>query len=821
MNVEESAPDYGHSGAESGKPSLGSASAAYTSVGIYRLDAADRLIEAGPMLARMLGYASVEALIAARSDFRASLYESPDHALRIESELQAHDCVKNLRAKALHADGSSIAIAESALTLHDADGKKTGEAGVLIELGEGMGADMALMHSEEMYRTLVERSQDGIFVHRNKRILYANAIMAHMLGYEPEELIGQNVERFFASSELERIARIRDARRSGKDEIFHYKIWLLARDGETRIPVSIHSGPIPYMGDVAILGTVRDLSAEYASQEAEERYRNLAEHTPVGIYQSTPDGKLISANPALAHMLGYGSVDQFKAEVEHLSAVYLDADGRERLLAKLETDGEVHEEELRMRRRDGGEMWLAETSRVVHDEEGNPLRYEGVIQDISARKAAEEELRYRATHDALSGLANRRLLRERLDEALKETRREGIVRDALLFIEMDAVKRVNDSLGHTHGDRLLKEAAARLRQVTRPEDTVCNYGGGQFAVLAVGINHASEAQALAERIEEVFDEPFRLVGYDIHAHAAIGIAMCQPNSVSPETVLREADAAMAAGKRLGESAHVLFDDTIRNAAMERLELEAAVRGGIERGEFETYYQPICDIGTGKAVAFEALLRWNHPERGLLAPGSFLTVAEETGLILDIGWEGLAEVLAACASWQTPEREVAVSFNLSNRQFHIEGLAERVAEALKTSRLPARLLNIEVTEEVFVNNPARARRIFNRLRTLGVHFHLDDFGTGYSGLAYLSNFSFDALKIDRSFTSRLPEDERTRAVVRTIVTLARDLGLEVVAEGVERAEEVTALKAMNCRLAQGYLYGAAMDNAAALALLQGQ
>jgi len=339
-------------------------------------------------------------------------------------------------------------------------------------------------------------------------------------------------------------------------------------------------------------------------------------------------------------------------------------------------------------------------------------------------------------------------------------------------------------------------------------------------ILAYNVQHEADVVELAERIEAALEEPFHVDEHEIYNQATIGIALGRREYEMPEDILRDADSAMAAGKRLGKVCHVVFNASIHVAAMERLETEVALRTGLSRGEFDCYYQPIVDVNNDRVVSFEALLRWHHPRHGLLSPGSFLQVAEETGLIVPLGWGSLSFALAACREWRACSEggAIAVAVNLANAQFRLPQLSERIAHALEQAQMPPESLHLEVTERVFVETPALARRTLNRLHALGVRLYLDDFGTGYSALSYLRELPFDALKIDRSFTEALPRDARTAAIVRNIISLANDLDLTVVAEGVEYPEQAKILSDMGCHLFQGHLYGEAVSREESVKLI---
>ncbi|MGH8225028.1 MAG: putative bifunctional diguanylate cyclase/phosphodiesterase, partial [Gammaproteobacteria bacterium] len=567
-------------------------------------------------------------------------------------------------------------------------------------------------------------------------------------------------------------------------------------------------------------GMLEDVSSRRAAEQALERsellFRTLIENAHVGVFL-VREGRLSYVNQAFAAMLGYREEELLGRPVTSLAAPQFKRCAEDLSLLAESKEGRI-ERECTLIASDGVRQVIGGISAAVArlgDESVTIV----TVRDLTAQKATESELRHHANHDPLTGLPNRMLFREHLAAVLDESRRDGVQRHALLFAELDAFRLVTDSLGHVEGDRLLTEAVPRFQRVAGEGGVICRYGGGEFALLVEGITDRSEAEAFAERIKAEFAAPFRLGDHEIHTQLTIGIVLCGPDYESPEAVLRDADAAMATGKRVGETNHVLFDNTVRNAAMDRLQVESALRAGIARGEFELHYQPIYDLARDRLDSFEALLRWRHPERGMLEPDSFLHIAEETGLLIDLGWDGLDAALAACADWRALGADIAVSVNLSNQQFRAVQLTDRIASALERSKLPPRLLHLEITEKVFVDNPALARRTLKRLHALGVELHLDDFGTGYSALSYLSELPFDALKIDRSFVQQLPHGPRARAIVRTIIALARDLGLGVIAEGIERSEQSAALTAMDCALAQGHLLGAPLPAEDALALVK--
>ncbi len=783
--------------------------------GLYKLDARGCLSWADPALAKLLGHASVDELLAARHYFRADLYQDSGHAEWLERWVHQHDELRNAEAVILRADGRRRVVSENLRILRNDRREKQGEEGELVDLGDWSAIEGAWTRTQYRYRTLLEQSQDGVFVAREGRYTYVNVPYARMLGYEPHEMIGRRVEPVFAPDQRAFYNHLWRGRQGKHWEEAVYETRLLHKEGHA-VPVSVNAGPLPVLGEDAALGTVRDLSDQHANRElsemAEARYRAVVRHASVGVYRSTRAGELLGANQPLVDMLGYDSMADFKSSVRHIEDVYVKPDRREALLARLEKEGEIRDVELRLYRRGGREAWFLETSRLVRDDPDYPVCYEGILVDITERKLAERKLRYMASHDPLTQLPNRELTRERLRVMLETARGKCMAHGAVLRVDLNVLKRINDSLGYAQGDRLLKEAARRLYEAVGEAGSVSRHEGDAFVVLAPTIMKARMAENLAEAIEQVFVEPITVAGHNIQVQTAIGIVMCEPQSDNVEAVLRDADAAMMACKRrIGrDSGHLLFDNAIRVAAVSRLQLETDMRAGLERGEFEMHYQPIYRMDDSKLVGFEALARWRHPQKGLLEPAAFIGVAEQTGLILQLGRATLVPVLRDCARWQAHADNIFVAFNLSDRQFHTPGLVPTIALELGRAGLASRLFHIEVTESVFVADPVAARKIIKQLHELGVQLYLDDFGTGYSGLSYLNELSFDALKIDRGFIEGLVRDKRTRAIVRHIITLAHDLDIGVVAEGIESEEEAAVLRGLNCALGQGYLYGAAIS-----------
>ena len=432
----------------------------------------------------------------------------------------------------------------------------------------------------------------------------------------------------------------------------------------------------------------------------------------------------------------------------------------------------------------------------------------------------KEHFRHAAFHDSLTGLPNRAMFTELLKAEIESSDRRRGHLFAVLFLDLDRFKNINDSLGHTHGDLLLVAFAERLERTLRPVDTLARFGGDEFAILLSGMTDATDAVKVAQRIHDELSQPFVLDKNSAFATASIGIALSSSGYEKPEDILRDADTAMYRAKENGKARYELFDHAMHARAVSRLQLESDLRQAVEKNEFCVYYQPIVSLQTGRLAGFEALVRWNHPRRGLVSPVDFIPVAEETGLIVTIGQWVLNEACAQVRKWQIESpghRSLSLSVNLSARQVAQPDLLEQIKEALDTSKLSPHCLKLEITESVVMENAEAAALMFKQLRSLGVQLSIDDFGTGYSSLSYLHRFPLNYLKIDRSFVMRLTTDN-DNAIVRTISTLARNLGMEVIAEGIETEEQHQQLKMLGCEFGQGYLFSRPVDHEGVARLL---
>ena len=429
-----------------------------------------------------------------------------------------------------------------------------------------------------------------------------------------------------------------------------------------------------------------------------------------------------------------------------------------------------------------------------------------------AQGLAQERLAHDATHDALTGLPNRAHFTDRLHQVISGRKECSDRSFAVLFLDADRFKVINDSLGHMFGDQLLIGIAERLKKCLRPGDMVARLGGDEFTVLLEHIQDQSEAVLVAERVQKELSQPFDLSDREVFTSASIGIAL-DIGYNQPEEILRDADTAMYRAKLMGKARYQVFDKNMHSDVMNVLEIETDLRRGVDRKEFCVHYQPIMSLKTERITGFEALIRWQHPERGLLLPDDFIRVAEETELIIPIGEYVLFEACRQVRTWQTRSLEYAelsVSVNLSCKQFQQPGLSKLVSRVLQETGLEPRFLSLEITESVVMDNIEAAVITMKELRALGVQLSIDDFGTGYSSLSYLHRFPMNTLKIDRSFVSNMHQNNENMEIVRTIVMLARNLGMDVIAEGLETEPQLWKLLMLGCDYGQGYFFYAPAD-----------
>ena len=651
-----------------------------------------------------------------------------------------------------------------------------------------------------------------------------------IVGLRPEDFEGNYdaYMRYIHPDDRERLDRVvRDAVTKVKPFAIDHRV--VRPDGEVRL---LHCRGDVLKGDdssaVRVVGTAQDVTeqrrADAALREAEERFRTAFDNAPLGMalvaVGKGDAGRLLRVNDALCEITGYPASELLGRDIQAITHPEDVATDRELLLKLMRGEISTYKSEKRFIHADGHVIWVLQRGSIVRDDEGQPLYGIGQLQDVTERRDFERQLAHQALHDSLTGLPNRTLLFDRLAHALARAARSGQT-VAVLFIDLDNFKVINDSLGHGAGDALLVDVGKRLCEVLRSSDTVARFGGDEYVMLCEELRGERDAVAAAERVSEAFAEPFEVLGEVQQVSASIGVALAASPEAEPESLIRDADAAMYRAKEVGPARYELFDEEMRARAMRRLEIERALRRALEEGELTLFYQPVVSLPTGRVVAAEALLRWESPKRGLVGPAEFIGVAEETGLIVPIGEWVLAEACRRAAAWRAAHGPSApmVQVNVSARQVTQSHLPAAVGRALADAGLPPAALGLEITENALIEEAEVPREVVGRLKEIGVRVLLDDFGTGYSSLSYLNRFSIDTLKVDRSFVAQLDGPDADPSIVSAIVGMSTALGLTVVAEGVETAAQADTARSLGCVLAQGHLYAPPMPAASMDELLE--
>jgi diguanylate cyclase (GGDEF)-like protein/PAS domain S-box-containing protein len=680
------------------------------------------------------------------------------------------------------------------------------------DVDESRRAVERLGDAEARFRSAFESSAIGMTITGlDARFVRVNGAFARLVGRSVRELCGAAVRDVSHPDEWEADRELVRELVANPGGIVQREKRYVRPDGTEALAllsvsaVAGADGTAQYL-IAQMVDVTQQRAAERALAAREAEYRALAEHSNDFLARHDLDGRYLYASPAAERLLGYRPDELLGRTAWEVGLVHPDdAEGPRSLRRAIEDGHQTATAAWRVVRRDGTTRWVETAVRAVPDADGRPAQVVAVTRDVSERKDAELRLARQALHDALTGLPNRALFQDRLEQALRRAQRSGSG-VAVLFIDLDRFKLINDSFGHTAGDRLLIDVAARLRGVLRPADTIARFGGDELTILCEDLEGETGALGIARRIAAAFDEPFVVDDGEAFLQASVGIAMAGAGA-TPEDLVRDADAAMYKAKERGRSRIEVFDEAMRADARERVATESALRRAIARDELCVHVQPVVRIGDGRVQGFEALVRWEHPERGLVPPGEFIPLAEETGLIVPIGNWVLRETCRTLRRWHTELGApwVQCSVNLSVRHLQQPDLVATVRSALEEHGVPPNRLVLEITESAVMENGAATVETLHALRALGVRLALDDFGTGYSSLAHLHRFPLDILKIDRSFTAGLGDDDDGASIAGAIVSLAAALGLTTVAEGIEDSAQQRHLERLGCTFAQGFLF----------------
>jgi len=778
-------------------------------VGMILKGAEGETLESNPALRRMLGYGEEELRGMVRSDYTHPEDAGRDAELYRQLLAGERDSFR-MEKRYVRKDGSVMWGRLSVSRIEGVESEPAFAVGVVEDITENREAKQEIERLNRQNRLILDSAGEGIYgLDREGNTTFVNPAAAALTGFDPAELIGKDQHEVIHHSRSDGTpypreecpihAAIRDGEvRRVDNEVFWRK------DG-TAFPVAYTSTPI--LEDDEVVGTVVTFTDVTERKESEGWLRTIVGNVPVVLFALDREGVFTLSEGKGLEALGLESSEVVGRSVFE---VYRDVPEIAQHVRRT-LDGEEVSATVGV-----GEATFEVFYSPLVDEGGGVVGVIGVASDITERVQAEERLEYQVLHDLLTDLPNRLLFVNRLGQALERTRRRKSHKVAVLFMDLDGFKVVNDSLGHETGDRLLVVVAERLQWCLRPEDTLARFGGDEFTMLVEDVESPEDAVRVADRILECLGEPFVVDETEIFVGASIGIALGNASTKSSEEMLRDADTAMYRAKEAG-SQYRMFDPEMYERAVERLELENNIRRAIRTEEFVVHYQPIVHLRSGEVRKVEALVRWKHPERGLLDPSQFLPVAEESGLVVPLGEGVLEEACRQVKRWQDEHPRVpplAVSVNLSARQLRDPRLVKTVEDVLQRTGFEAHRLSLEITETVYIKILEGNTAALDKLTRQGVCISIDDFGVGYSSLAYLKRLPADAVKIDKSFVAGIGEDVEDTAIVGMVIDLAHALGMEAVAEGVESEEQATLLREMGCDHAQGFHFSKALPPEAA-------
>ena len=671
--------------------------------------------------------------------------------------------------------------------------------GVLFDITEAQEAEAARKKSEEKFHDLFENANDIVYVHDLEgNFVSVNKAGKKTFGYEDGDITKVKITQIVAPEDF-RFVQQQILNKKDKNIQTAYETRCLTKNGKKLI-LEINSRGIYENGKlVAIQGIARDITERKHAEEERDRFYKLTLDLLATV---NFHDELVQVNPAWEKILGYKNA-------ELLNHSYFDfIHPKDIAVARAETSrimsGHPGSFEVRMQSKDKTYRWILWSIIPVLNEQS----FYAVGRDITERKKTEKQLKHNALYDTLTNLPNRAQFMNHLNSAIKTTKQNPKNKFAVLFLDLDRFKVINDGLGHLIGDKLLIAIAERLKSTLRPNDIAARLGGDEFTFLINNIRDESDAVNVAERLQEKLSIPFMLDGYEVFTSASVGIIISDEIYRKPEDFLRDADAAMYRAKERGKARYEIFDRQMHIRNMNLLKVETDLRRALERDEFKVYYQPVISLETGNIQEFEALIRWEHPEYGLVSPNEFIGIAEETGLIIPIGEWILSEACRQTKIWhnQFPSANpISISVNLSAKQLMHPSLTSSVKDILVKTNFNPQYLKLEVTESTVMENSETALKVLTELSDAKIKISTDDFGTGYSSLSYLHLFPFDRIKIDRSFVSKMDADLKSEAIVRTILMLGRNLEINIVAEGIENEQQLWQLRSFGCQFGQGYLF----------------
>lgn len=763
-------------------------------------------ISANPSCAKLFGYPSEEDLIGAPVLDNIHVDDRDEVRARIERRIRGLALESDYVVRGLKCDGTVFD-----LEIHSSTYRDSGDIFTLTiyrDVTTARRKARDLQESEARMRTLFDSSPDPAWIIEDNHFIECNAAAVALLGYNSrDELLFVHPSKLSPETQPCGEASFSKAERMmgiALEQGIHRFEWIHTRADGSNFPAEVTLSSITLNGRKAIYCTWRDISKRKLAELELQLAASVFHATLDGVMITDGDAVIISVNPAFTRITGYDAEDAIGQTPRLLKSNHQDHAFYAELWQRLHRDGQW-QGELWNRRKNGEAYLQMMTISAIAGPLGKQDRFVSVFSDVTELRRKDAEIRHQAFHDALTDLPNRALLVDRLEHAVAIARRHNRP-VALLFVDLDRFKAVNDTLGHHEGDRLLQISARRIQDSVRKSDTVGRIGGDEFVIIVSDFENAAEVAQIADKIVVQVSKPYTLSGQTAYIGASVGIALFPQDGQDQAELMHNADLAMYRAKSSGRGKYCFFDPGINRLATQQLEDEIALGRAIDDGEFQLYYQPKIKALDGQVGGVEALVRWHRADGSCLAPSDFMSLAEESGLILPLGYWIVEEACRQIAEWQARDlAPMSISLNLTHRQFHDETLPDRIASALTGAGISSAAIEVEVPESVVMAQPEQSIKVLHRLRGLGIRVSVDDFGTGYSSLAHLNRLPIDGIKIDRSFISDPGGSQEDAVIIRAIAALAGTLKLHVVAEGVETADQLAFINQIGCDWVQGFYY----------------